>query len=108
MFHIYGGQLSIRRRSTIPLDNSAIARSNLNPLNTNVEIDGAFYNTIQPQLADGDPYDGGKKLYTLDIPRDKWNGDRLDGNGISKYQIQMDRVTMWLSLIHISEPTRPY
>ena len=95
MFHIYGGQLSIRRRSTIPLDDSAIRRSNLNPLNTNVEIDGAFYNTIQPQLADGDPYDGGKKLYTLDIPRDKWNGDRLDGNGISGYQIQMDRVTMW-------------
>ena len=95
MFHIYGGQISIRRRSTIPLDNSAIARSNLNPLNTNVEIDGAFYNTIQPQIKDGDPYDGGKMLYTLDIPRDKWNGDRLDGNGISGYQIQMDRVTMW-------------
>jgi len=95
MFHIYGGQISIRRRSTIPLDSSAIERSGLNPLNTNVEIDGAFYNTIQPQIADGDPYGDGRNLYNLDIPRDKWNGDRLDGNGVSGYQIQMDRVTMW-------------
>ena len=95
MFHVYGGQISIRRRSTIPLDNSAIARSNLNPLNTNVGIDGEFYNTIQPQIKDGDPYGEDRMLYNLDIPRDKWNGDRLDGNGISGYQFQSDRVTMW-------------
>ena len=95
MFHIYGGQISIRRRSTIPLDNDSIARSGLDPLDTSVEIDGIFYNTIQPQIEDGDPYGINKPLYTLDIPRDKWNGDRLDGNGTSGYQIQMDRVTMW-------------
>ena len=96
MFHIYGGQISIRRKSTIPLDNSAIARSGLDPLNTNVSIDGAFYPTIQPQIANIDRFHVEEQLlYNLDIPRDKWNGDRLDGNGISGYQFQSDRVTMW-------------
>ena len=96
VFHIYGGQISIRRRSTIPLDNSAIARSGLDPLNTNVSIDGIFYNTIQPQIGNSDTiYGSDRSLYNLDIPRDKWNGDRLDGNGVSGYQLQMDRVTMW-------------
>ena len=31
----------------------------------------------------------------LDIPRGNWNGDRLDGNGESGYQLILDRVTMW-------------
>ena len=96
LFHIYGGQISIRRRSTIPLDSSAIERSGLDPLNTNVSIDGIFYNTIQPQIDNVDRFHAGSTLlYNLDIPRDKWNGDRLDGNGVSGYQLQMDRVTMW-------------
>jgi len=95
MFVVYGGQLSIRRRSTIYLDEDSIARSNLDPKNTSVNIDGVFYPTIQPLIPDSDPYGDGTEFFTLDIPREKWNGDRLDGNGVSGYQIQMDRVTMW-------------
>ena len=95
VFVVYGGQISIRRRSTIYLDEDSIARSNLDPKNTSVNIDGVFYPTIQPAIPDSDPYGSGKEFYTLDIPREKWNGDRLDGNGASGYQIQLDRVTMW-------------
>ena len=97
VFHVYGGQISIRRRSTIALDDDSIRRSGLDPLTTELLLDGQSYNTIQPLISH--PVDSlsgeSKLLYNLDIPREKWNGDRLDGNGISGYQIQMDRVTMW-------------
>ena len=97
MFKIYKGQISIMRRSTIMLEDSVIAKNGLDPTKTSVDIDGVFYNTIQPQIEQSDPYagDDAPALYNLEIPRGNWNGDRLDGNGISGYQIQMDRVTMW-------------
>ena len=97
VFHVFGGQISIRRRSTIPLDDTAIARSGLDPLQTELFLDGRFYDSIQPQIEyyDSGLHDDDIKLYNLDIPRGKWNGDRLDGNGESGYQLILDRVTMW-------------
>ena len=97
VFHVYGGQISIRRRSTIPLDSTAIARSGLNPLTTEINLDGVFYDSIQPQIPyyDSGLHDDENELYNLDIPRGNWNGDRLDGNGESGYQLILDRVTMW-------------
>ena len=95
MFKIYAGQLSIIRRSTIPLSNSILIRNGLDPSKTlSVNIDGVSYNTVQPNIRSSDPYD--KQTYwTVDIPRDKFNGDPLNGNGPSGYTIRPEKVTMW-------------
>ena len=48
------------------------------------------------------------------ISQSAWNGDKLDGTGASGYTLDPTKATIlftdyeWLSLIHISEPTRPY
>ena len=36
-----------------------------------------------------------KQYYTIDIPRDNFNGDPLNGNGPSGWNIQPDNVTMY-------------
>mgnify|MGYP003110459600 CR=1 FL=1 len=101
MFKIYAGQLSIVRRSTIPLENSVLIRNGLDPTTTlSVNIDGTSYNTVQPEIPSGDPFDvdstgEATKYWTLDIPRDKFNGDPLNGNGPSGYTIRPEKVTMW-------------
>ena len=111
IFKIYAGQLSIVRRSTIPLSNSVLVRNGLDPSTTlSVNINGTSYNTVQPKIASGDPYDE-QEYWTLEIPRDKFNGDPLNGNGPSGYTVRPEKVTMWkiefgwygaiLSLIHI-------
>ena len=95
MFKIYAGQLSIIRRSTIPLSNSVLARNGLDPTTTlSVNINGNSYNTVQPQIPSGDPFDD-QTYWTVEIPRDKFNGDPLNGNGPSGYTIRPEKVTMW-------------
>ena len=108
MFKIYGGQLSIIRRSTIPLSNSVLTRNGLDPTATlSVSINGITYSgTTQPEIPSGDPFDidddpnspnfGSNRLYnTIEIPRDQFNGDALNGNGPSGYTIKPENVTMW-------------
>ena len=95
IFKIYAGQLSIVRRSTIPLSNSVLIRNGLDPSTTlSVNINGTSYNTVQPRIESGDPFDE-NKYWTLEIPRDKFNGDPLNGNGPSGYTIRPEKVTMW-------------
>ena len=95
MFKIYAGQLSIIRRSTIPLSNDVLVRNGLDPSTTlSVNINGTSYNTVQPRIASGDPYDN-ENYWTVEIPRDKFNGDPLNGNGPSGYTIRPEKVTMW-------------
>ena len=95
MFKIYAGQLSIIRRSTIPLSNSVLARNGLDPAKTlSVNINGTSYNTVQPQIPSGDPFDD-ETYWTVEIPRDKFNGDPLNGNGPSGYTVRPEKVTMW-------------
>lgn len=95
MFKIYAGQLSIIRRSTIPLSNSVLTRNGLDPTTTlSVNINGTSYNTVQPQISSGDPFDD-QTYWTIEIPRDKFNGDPLNGNGPSGYTIRPEKVTMW-------------
>ena len=95
IFKIYAGQLSIVRRSTIPLSNSVLVRNGLDPSTTlSVNINGTSYNTVQPEIPSGDPYDD-QQYWTLEIPRDKFNGDPLNGNGPSGYTIRPEKVTMW-------------
>ena len=107
MFKIYAGQLSIIRRSEIPLSNQVLVRNGLDPASTlSVNINGTSYNTVQPKIESGDPYDvdtnpdsedfgNAKKYWTVEIPRDKFNGDPLNGNGPSGYTIRPEKVTMW-------------
>ena len=81
VFRIRKGQLSIIRRSTIPLDADALKRSGLTL-------------TDQVEQTSGDPLDS-ETYWTIDIPRDNFNGDPLNGNGPSGWNIQPDKVTMW-------------
>ena len=110
VFKIYAGQLSIVRRSTVPLSNQVLVRNGLDPAETtSIQINGTSYNTVQPQIPSGDPFDVNDddgpligddedralKFHTIEIPRDKFNGDPLNGNGPSGYTIRPENVTMW-------------
>ena len=109
VFKIYAGQLSIVRRSTVPLSQEVLVRNGLDPNEiTSIQINGTSYNTVQPEIPSGDPFDvndGGGPIgadlsralnfHTIEIPRDKFNGDPLNGNGPSGYTIRPENVTMW-------------
>ena len=81
VFQIDAGQLSIIRRSTVPLETSVLERNGLTIAD-------------QEQVVSGDPTDS-EKYWTIKLPRDKFNGDPLNGNGPSGYLIQPNRVTMY-------------
>ena len=112
MFKIYAGQLSIIRRSTVPLSVDVLTRNGLDPTEiSSIQINGRSYNTVQPEIPSGDPFDVKPGLgpysteteqderavnyHTVEIPRDKFNGDPLNGNGPSGYNILPQNVTMW-------------
>ena len=116
VFKIYLGQLSIVRRSTIPLSQQVLRRNGIDPIeDPPIQINGTSYDTVQPFIASGDPFDtndgegplrqedtdGGnedlrtRKYHTVEISRDNFNGDPLNGNGPSGYTIEPDKVTMW-------------
>ncbi len=81
VFRIEAGQLSIVRRSTIPLERSVLERNGL---------------TLSDQVrtTSGDPFDS-QQYWTISIPRDKFNGDPLNSNGPSGYLLQPEKVTMY-------------
>ena len=81
VFRINAGQFSIVRRSTIPLEPAVLTRNGL---------------TLQDQtnIPSGDPFDS-KTYWTIDIPRDKFNGDPLNSNGPSGYLLRPEKVTMY-------------
>ncbi len=81
ILQINAGQLKIIRRSTIPLPVSALKRSGLTALD-------------QVRKQTGDPFDS-QEYWTIEVPRDNFNGDPLNGNGPSGYLIQPNRVTMY-------------
>ncbi len=88
VFRIFQGNLSIVRRSTIPLDESALQRSGLSLLDQTRGPGNDPFDT--------NPLDGTLNQYwTTNIPRDKFNGDPLNGNGPSGYLIRPEKVTMW-------------
>lgn len=81
VFRINAGQFSIVRRSTVPLEPAVLIRNGL---------------TLQDQtnIPSGDPFDS-ETYWTIDIPRDKFNGDPLNSNGPSGYLLQPEKVTMY-------------
>ncbi|BCU98215.1 MAG: hypothetical protein CM15mV20_3150 [uncultured marine virus] len=88
VFRIFQGNLSIVRRSTIPLEQSALERSGLSVTDQTRGFGNDPFDT--------NPLDGTRNQYwTVDIPRDKFNGDPLNGNGPSGYLIRPEKVTMW-------------
>ena len=88
IFKIFQGNLSIVRRSTIALEASALERSGLSVTD---QVRGPSNDPF-----DTDPITGATNQYwTIDIPRDKFNGDPLNGNGPSGYLIRPEKVTMW-------------
>ena len=81
VFRINAGQFSIVRRSTIPLEPAVLIRNGLTSQD-------------QTRIPSGDPFDS-ETYWTIDIPRDKFNGDSLDSNGPSGYLLQPEKVTMY-------------
>ena len=81
VFRIDAGQFSIVRRSTIPLSTQVLVRNGLT-------------STDQTRIASGNPLDS-ELYWTINIPRDKFNGDPLNSNGPSGYLIQPEKVTMY-------------
>jgi len=81
VFQIDQGNLHIIRRSTIPLELSALQRSGLTLAD-------------QTLISSGDPFDS-RQYWTIKINKDKFNGDTLDGRGKSGYNLRADKVTMY-------------
>ena len=81
VFRIVAGQLSIIRRSTIPLETDVLVRNGLTIAD-------------QTKISSGNPLDD-EEYWTINIPRDNFNGDPLNGNGPSGWNIQPDNVTMY-------------
>jgi hypothetical protein len=88
MFQVEGTKLNIVRRSTAAIPIDVLEDPNGMDL-----IPGTDF---QPQTKEVPPSrDGSKPMYTLKIPRDKWNGDPLDGTGPSGHILKPETVTMY-------------
>lgn len=86
MFQIRGGEFNIIRRSTIPLTADLLKRMNLTEAD---QTDEAIYS---------EGIDQKYPMYVTTIPRQRFNGDTLDGNGESGYNLSADafkNVTMY-------------
>jgi hypothetical protein len=89
VFQLAGKNINIVRRSTVPLTNQSLSLSG--GFNEN---DTEFYNKIEGEK----PLSGGVEkptYYELKVPQNRWNGDQLNGNGRSGYDIDPENVTMW-------------
>lgn len=82
MFQLRGSQFNIIRRSVLPLPISLVERMGLSSSNVNNE-----YYPVE--------LDNANVMQELVIPRDNWNGDKLDGTGITGYTLQFENVTMF-------------
>jgi len=81
MFQVRGSKLSIVRRSTIPLPTKI-----LNEMGFSVQDQVNIPNPTP--FVDGD-------IFELAISQDFFNGDTMDGNGPSGYNIDVTKVTMY-------------
>ena len=88
VFRIEQGNLSIVRRSTVALGSVALARSGLTLSDQTPQTSGNRF--------DIDPETNQAQIYqTINVPSDNFNGDPLNGNGPSGYNLEPSRVTMW-------------
>jgi len=89
VFQLKGATFNIVRRSTIPLPSSVMERQGLNPLTDQVLKASGDPNDIDPETGDAREY------FTIEVPRDNWNIDQLNGNGPSGYLLTSKEVTMY-------------
>ena len=82
MLQIRGSEFNIVRRSTIPLGNEIV----VNRLGLEEGSEKLLYS---------EGLDNATKLWETVIPRGKFNGDPLDGNGPSGYLVDLKKVTMF-------------
>ena len=88
VFRITQGNLSIVRRSTVALGSVALERSGLKLSDQVPQTSGNKFD-IDPDTNDLQIYQ------TIEVPSDNFNGDPLNGNGPSGYNLEPSRVTMW-------------
>ena len=103
MFQVRGTKLNIVRRSTLSLFESEGAQSSINE---NL-IERLGFNDVEDEelvfplkLKNDERVQGPRNEkfgthYELVIPREKWNGDPLNGSGRSGYNIGFEQVTMY-------------
>lgn len=85
LFQLKGASFNIVRRSKIRLPSELLRRMNLQNTETI---------TYQKDVY-GKGIDNPEELFELTIPRNKFNGDTLDGNGPSGYILSFEDVTMF-------------
>ncbi len=85
MFQVSGTKFNIVRRSTLEIPVEVLE----DPAGMDLTEQDQTGPEIPPSL------DASQPMYTLTIPRDKWNGDPLDGSGPSGHIIKPENVTMY-------------
>jgi len=82
VFQIRGASFSIVRRSTVPLSPEVMIAKGLDPQQDQIlqSLNEPFNDT---------------EYFTTVLPREKFNGDTLDGNGPSRYLLNPNNVTMY-------------
>ena len=88
LFQIRGSSFSIVRRSVVPLSDDVLISNNLEPSDQVLITKDTQNNTVFNGLEN-------KQVYETVITRDRWNGDKLDGNGPSNYLWRAENVTMY-------------
>jgi hypothetical protein len=88
VFQIRGSNFSIVRRSVVPLSESILEANFLDPEDQVTITKDTLNNTAYNGLEN-------KQVYETVITRDKWNGDKLNGNGPSGWNWSAEQVTMY-------------
>lgn len=94
VFQIKGSQFNIVRRSAIPLPKENIERMGLSAED---QVLKSVSNPLRSSTIrnTGEGTTESDQLHELVIPRDFFNGDALDGSGLSGYIISFEEVTMY-------------
>lgn len=85
MFQVSGTKFNIVRRSILEIPVEVLEDPN--------GMDLTEQNQTGPEIPPS--LDASQPMYTLTIPRDKWNGDPLDGTGPSGHILKPENVTMY-------------
>jgi hypothetical protein len=88
VFQIRGSTFSIVRRSVVPLSEDVLVANSLEVSDQVLITKDTRNNTVFNGLEN-------KEVYETVISRDRWNGDKLDGNGPSSYLWKAENVTMY-------------
>jgi len=88
VFQIRGSTFSIVRRSVVPLSEEVLSSNSL-------EVSDQVL--IEKDTQNNEVFTGleNKEVWETVISRDRWNGDKLDGNGPSGYLWKAENVTMY-------------